>query len=66
MTGSPQFSGNEMRTLEDVGRAVGLKPGEATSILEEVRQNNTLLNECTRHQFMMPVDPQPHAAIGRR
>jgi len=30
---------------------VGLKAGEATSILAEVRQNHALLRACTRHQF---------------
>jgi hypothetical protein len=44
-------------TLEDLGERLGLKPGDATSILAEVRQNHALLKTCTRHQFRATDDP---------
>lgn len=55
-----------MRTLEDVGKAVGLKPGEATSILAEVRQNRALLDACTRHQFPLPTEREAFGSINKR
>lgn len=55
-----------MKTLEDVGQAVGLKPGEATDILMEVRQNRVLLDTCTRHQFPLPTDREAFGSIARR
>lgn len=48
----------KIETLEDVGTLVGLKPGEATSILAEVRKNHALLAACTRHQFRAAPDNQ--------
>lgn len=55
-----------MRSLEDVGQALGLRPGEAMDLLKEVRQNHALLNACTRHQFPMPLEPYKFGSINRR
>ena len=53
----PKPTGFQMTSLEDIGQAVGLKPGETTSILAEVRQNRAKLSACTRHQFRRSEHP---------
>lgn len=55
-----------IKNLEELGRAVGLSSGEATSILHEVRQNHALLAACTRHQFPMPAEPLRFGSINRK
>lgn len=40
-----------IKTLDDLGEAVGLDKATMGSILAEVRENHAKLRTCTRHQF---------------
>lgn len=43
----------DVKTIDDLGQFVGLKEGEGSSILAEVRSNHAKLATCTRHQFRL-------------
>jgi len=47
---------NDVKTVDQLGEFVGLKPGEGNAILAEVRENHAKLAACTRHEFFRPSD----------
>lgn len=51
-------------SFEQVGQSLGLKPGEATAIIEQIRENNARLKACERHQFTKSKDPVARANRG--
>lgn len=40
-----------LKSLDDIGQLVGLKPGEAVAIWEQEKANKAKLDGCTFHQF---------------
>jgi hypothetical protein len=47
---------SDVKTIDQLGQFVGLKEGDGSAILAEVRENHRKLATCTRHEFFRPKD----------